>query len=241
MSHEFIVSALVSVWKAEHFLRGCLDDLLAQTLMPRLEIVVVDSGSPENEGAIVAEYQAKWPENIVYLRTEQRETIYAAWTRGAKMARGKYLTSANADDRHESNGLEVLTEALDDNPDVALVYGQSALIGDTADGRKVIGRTDWPEYDPRLLEVYGYMGPQPMWRRSVHQRHGWFDRDFTSAGDYEFWLRLAAGGERFKLVNQIIGSYYLRPDSAERRDKRKAQAETHYAQSRHRGFARKSA
>ena len=30
-----------------------------------------------------------------------------------------------------------------------------------------------------------------MWRRSVHDIHGYFDPSFTVAGDYQFWLRLA--------------------------------------------------
>ena len=33
-------------------MRGCLDNLLRQTLGQRLEIIVIDSGSPEKKGAL---------------------------------------------------------------------------------------------------------------------------------------------------------------------------------------------
>src|SRR5208337_1903982 len=96
---QILVSAIVSTYNAERFLRGCLEDLEAQTIAARLEIIVVDSGSHQNEQAIVEEFQRRY-NNIVYIRTEERESLYAAWNRGVKAARGKYLTNANTDDRH---------------------------------------------------------------------------------------------------------------------------------------------
>jgi Glycosyl transferase family 2 len=71
---RYRVSAMVSTYKNERFIEGRLKDLLAQTLGDQLEIIVVDSGSPENEGAIVRRYQKQHP-NIHYIRTEQRENV----------------------------------------------------------------------------------------------------------------------------------------------------------------------
>ena len=48
------VSALVSTYNSSNFLPGCMDDLTAQTLFQKgeLEIIVIDSGSKENEEKI---------------------------------------------------------------------------------------------------------------------------------------------------------------------------------------------
>lgn len=230
-----IVSAIVSAYKCARFLPGCLDDLLAQSIMPRLEIVVVDSGSPENEGGLVAAYRERWPEAITYIRTDETETIYGAWNRGIRASRGRYVTSANADDRHAPWALERMAAVLDADPGLALVWANS-LITMTENATwaepHAVGRTDWPEFDARRLAAYCYMGPQPMWRRGLHERYGWFDRDFTSAGDYDFWLRLAAGGERFALIPDCLGLYYMRKDSLERRDKPRSRQETLLARKR---------
>ncbi len=59
-SKEYLVSAIVSTYKSERFMRGLLEDLEAQTLADRLEIVIVDSNSPQNEGAIVKEFQKRY-------------------------------------------------------------------------------------------------------------------------------------------------------------------------------------
>ena len=42
---KYLVSAIVSTYNAEKFIRGCLEDLENQTIADRLEIVVVNSGS----------------------------------------------------------------------------------------------------------------------------------------------------------------------------------------------------
>nr|WP_167940963.1 glycosyltransferase [Desulfobaculum xiamenense] len=232
---EIIVTAIVSAYRCERFLRGCLDDLLGQTIGERLEIIVIDSGSPENESAIVEEYRRSHP-NVRLIRTEERETIYAAWTRGARAATGRYLTNANADDRHRSDAFEVMARTLDENPDVALVYANSRITAtpnQTFADCTPIGATDWPEFDRREFFRYNFVGPHPMWRRSLHGTYGYFDRDFEVCGDYEFWLRIARR-ENFRLIPEVLGLYFLSPETAERRDKLRSRNETLLARKRYR-------
>lgn len=67
---DYIVSAIVSTYNNEKFIEGCLRDLLNQTLGDRLEIIVIDSGSEENEGAVVRKFQ-ETHRHIKYIRTEK--------------------------------------------------------------------------------------------------------------------------------------------------------------------------
>ncbi len=235
LSKPPVVSAIVSTYNSERFMRGCLEDLEAQTIADRLEIIVIDSGSQQNERAIVEEFQSRY-DNIVYVRTEERETVYAAWNRGIRAARGKYLTNANSDDRHRKDAFEILVRTLDEHPKVALVYAD-VLITDqensTFDTARRIGTYNWLEFDPGALVQRGcFVGPQPMWRHEVHQEHGFFDPTFVSAGDYEFWMRLAKTRE-FLHVPQTLGLYLKSPTSVEHSNQGRAAEETRIAHSRH--------
>ena len=58
-SNGYFVSAIVSTYNSERFIRGCLEDLEAQTIADRIEIIVVDSGSEQNEEAIVKRISAE--------------------------------------------------------------------------------------------------------------------------------------------------------------------------------------
>lgn len=235
MSERPLLSAIVSTYASARFIRGCLQDLVEQTLFARgeLEIVVIDSGSPEGEREVVEEYQRRHP-NIVYLRTE-RETIYGAWNRGVKLARGKYLTSANVDDRHRPTGLERLVRALEEDPEAAVAYADVAVCETTHPdaGTPVIrGFFCWADFDRELLFRACYLGPQPVWRRALHDRYGLFDAGYVSAGDYEFWLRIAAS-ETFVHVPEVLGLYWLSDQGVGHRDRDLTSRESDRARAAH--------
>lgn len=212
-SGDPVCTAIVSVYKAERFLRGCLDDLLEQSLWKKgtLEILVVDTGSPESESDIVREYQSRHgSDRIRLIRTEDRRSIYAAWNLAIRQARGEFLTNANADDRHHPEGLERLVDALRADPAAELAYADSLCTRkecETWSDNSAHARFWWPEFDPDLLFQGCFVGPHPVWRRSLHERFGAFREDLRIAGDYEFWLRLASAGIRFRHVPDALGLY----------------------------------
>lgn len=209
------VSAIVSTYNSERFLRGRLDDLLTQTLYQQgqLEIVVINAGSKQGERYIIRDYLGC----VTYIES-LREPIYSSWNRGVLIAKGQYLTNANADDRLRPDALELLSKALDCNPEIGLVYadgfvtstenarwGQDCTISDKPPYH---GKIVWPEHNPKqLLQAY-YGGPNPMWRSTLHDEHGLFDDSFQLAGDYEFALRLAAHGVPMKHIPHVLTLFY---------------------------------
>ena len=56
-----------------------------------------------------------------------------------------------------------------------------------------------------------------MWRKAVHDAHGYFDEKFESAGDWEFWLRISKT-EKFLYFKEYLGLYLKSPTSIEHRD-----------------------
>ncbi len=214
---EYLVSAIVSTYNSERFIRGCLEDLEAQTIADRIEIIVIDSFSQQNEGEVIKEMQSKF-DNIRYIRTDKNETVYAAWNRGIKMASGKYITNANADDRHSFDAFEKMTRILEGSPEIALVYANVIITdreNETFDNHTPSGLYRWHDWDRNtLLTGVCFMGPQPMWRRSVHDEYGYFDESMITSGDYEFWLRISQTND-FYHIDSSLGLYLNSPQSIE--------------------------
>lgn len=214
--NQYLVTAIVSTYNAEQFLRGCLDGLEQQTIADKLEIIVVNSGSQQNEESIVREYKQKY-DNIVYIKTEYREGIYTAWNRAVKAARGKYITNANTDDRHRRDALEIMADTLESAPDVGLVYGDQ-ICTDTPNGtfanHHAIQMVRKPEYSRQGLLLGCCTGSQPMWRKSVHDEIGYFDDSLTCAADWDFWLRIS---EKYQLkhIPEFLGIYYYNKEGIE--------------------------
>lgn len=109
-----LVSVVISTYRSEKFIRPCLENLLRQTIFDRCEIIVVDSGSPENERVIVAEFQEKFP-NIRYVRTP-RETHSTAWNHGLALARGRFWARVNTDDSLRTDALEIFARRWKNTP-----------------------------------------------------------------------------------------------------------------------------
>jgi hypothetical protein len=51
----------------------------------------------------------------------------------------------------------------------------------------------------------------PMWRRSIHDRFGYFDEDYLTSSDADLWLKAAKGGSQMKKIDDTVGIYYYNP------------------------------
>jgi glycosyltransferase involved in cell wall biosynthesis len=215
-SDEILVSAIVSTYNAEEFIRGCLEDLENQTIADKLEIIVVNSGSQQNEESIVREFQEKYS-NIVYIKTEQKEGVYSAWNRAIKVARGRFLTNANTDDRHRKDALEILSKELINNPEIALVYADQICTetpNATFETHNAVETHPQPDYNRERLLQGCCVGSQPIWRSSLHKELGYFDETLDCAGDWDFWLRVSEK-YTFKRVLEFLGLYYFNREGIE--------------------------
>jgi len=216
---NYLVTAIVSTYKSEKFIRGCLEDLENQTIADKTEIIVIDSASPECEGDIVREFQEKYS-NIRYFRTPQRESLYKSWNRAIKMATGKYITTANTDDRHRSDALEIMSNALNQNQDIHLVYAdcfESTIPNETFDQCFKTRRYHYPDYFPPSSLLAYQFGPQPMWKKEIHDKLGYFNEEFQVVGDYDFNIRFAFNYQAFH-INQPLGLYLKHNASISFRD-----------------------
>lgn len=231
---EYLVTAIVSTYESEEFIGSCLDDLVRQTIADRLEVLVVDAASPQNERAVVEQFQRRHP-NIRYIRTPERIGVYAAWNLAAREARGRYLVSASTNDRLAPHALEMLASVLEERPEVAITYGSSLLTRQphqTLDQFDFAGAYIWPGFTFRSLLREPAVGPHAMWRRKLHKHYGYFDEQFAAIADQDFWLRIGRHEELWN-IHDVTGLYWTTDESLSG-DIARAQAEYREINERHR-------
>lgn len=217
------VTSIVSVYKSDGILEGCLLDLTRQSLFKRgeLEIIIIDAASPQDETQWVKAFQAEFPNAIRYHRTRNRIGLYKAWNIGAKMAKGSFLTNANVDDRHESSCLERLRDALIENERLELVYGQqktSRIVIDSFEDADYCCCNIPPVGFTPLLLLLHPGGCHPMWRKETHDRLGGFDEQFRIIGDYDFSIRLGSTGQ-ISRVDEAWSVFTISDHALSARDK----------------------
>ncbi len=210
-SKKILVSAIVSTYNSEKFIRGKIEDLLAQTIGAQLEIVIVNSGSRQNEDRIIQEYINKY-EMIKYIRTDERETIYKAWNRAIKISTGKYITNSNTDDRLKADAYEILSSELERNHDLGLVYANQ-FISHVPNQKftEITKKKVWsiPKFDLLTHLDRCVVLSQPMWRASIHfEQNIWFNDELEICGDHDFVLRLL---KHYKIsyLPTSLGTFYV--------------------------------
>lgn len=210
------ISVVISTYKSEEFIAVCLEELIKQTIFKKLEIIIVDASSPQREKDVVSLYQKQY-DNIYYIRLNKRIGIYPAWNIGIQKTKSPYVTAFSTNDRLNPTAYEILSKALDDNPEIDLVYGDTFLspiphtpFESGCDIPSMVFK--WPEYSYRYLLTNNCIGPHPMWRRRVHTHVGYFDEQYIALGDQEFWLRL---GRKFRMLHLpfFSGLFWWTPNS----------------------------
>ena len=215
----FCVSAIVSAFNSEKFIVDRLQNLVEQSLFPedQLEIIVIDSGSLQNEGRHVLEFMRRF-RHIVYVRTSRRESVYGAWNRGIRLSQGKYIINANTDDRFAVDALERMSAELEADSEVAAVYGdwlQTETENDRFDSDTPKQRFAYPEFNPLLLFHGQITSHAALIRKTVFEKIGAYDGNFKVYGDREFMLRFAVNGYKAKKTQEVVGLYLKNPKGLE--------------------------
>jgi hypothetical protein len=214
-------SLFTSVFKAEEYLEGFFQDIVRQTMFQagKLELVLVhpkESPTFEQEEKIINKYLRKHSEQIKYVVPEEEDKgVYWAWNIGIENSTGEYLSNANVDDRKSADSVERHARALYTNSDVSVVYAGNLLTqkpNETFEQNTSNGRQYHTEHHSKEAMLRGNAPHcMPMFRASMVERYGSFSEEYRSASDWEYWLRLTFGGEKFKKLDEPLGLYYFNP------------------------------
>jgi len=212
------ISLITSVFKAEEHIEQLLEDVTEQTIFKEKCEWIILNANPEGddvEEEAILKYVEKYPDNIVYKRLEEDPGVYAVWNMGIKMSSGEYITNINCDDRRATYGLEAQAKALMIEPDISLVYNDSYIVHEANVRHKDLvnhqQRYNFENYSKEAMLRGNLPHNNPMWRRELHDKYGYFDEKYRSAADWDFWLRCAFGGEKFEKLGDVLGVYYFNP------------------------------
>lgn len=223
------VSLITSMYKGDEHIREFLEDVVHIKNFNECELVLINANSPGNEEVVIKEYLQKYP-NIVYEKLTYDPGIYGTWNYAIKKARGEFITNSNLDDRRNPDFLIEEIKMLDANPDVDLAYADylwTNIAHETYTKRTNNIVSQGAEFSPP--QIYKCLpGPHPLWRKSMHEKYGYFREDFKIVGDHEFWNRAVAKGSKFKKVPGISGVYYENPESLSNNPQKKAQKDSEH-------------
>lgn len=97
-------SIIVPVYKAEKYLRRCIESIVHQTYTD-WELLLVDDGSPDGSGGICDEFAGRDARILVFHK--ENGGVSSARNLGLENIRGEYVTFVDSDDMIDARTLEI--------------------------------------------------------------------------------------------------------------------------------------
>jgi len=217
-NHELVI--ITSMYKGEKYIESFLESIVSQTIFDKCLLFIVDANSPENEYQTIKRYQEDFP-NIRYDRMTSVVGIYEAWNYAIQNSDSEFMTNANLDDLHRSDALELKVRALKENPDMDVAYSDvfySFMPNLPFEVFSECGvRTNLPGASKENLLRFNSPHNAPVWRRKLHNEIGFFETQYQSAGDYEFWLRAFFSDKNFIKIAEPVTGYLQNVDGVSTR------------------------
>ena len=210
------VSVVIPTYNAMAYLPETMANVLNQTYTD-FEVLVINDGSTDN----TQEWVAQIDDPRIRLISQTNLGLAGARNTGIKEAQGEYLAFLDADDLWESTKLAQQVRALDDYPEVGLVYTWVAYIDEQGNstGKIVNNANNQSEgnvWQKLTKSNFVECGSVAMVRRECFAKCGVFDCNLGSfVEDWDMWLRIARIYP-FKVIKQPLVDYRQVASSASR-------------------------
>lgn len=209
MKSHPLVTIVTPTYNHEKFIGKCIESVLAQTY-PYWEQIIIDDGSTDGTGDIVAQYTAN---RIKYVRQDnigiwRLDEIY---NKALRLSKGELIAVLEGDDLWPSYKLEKQVSAFE-TPGVVLSWGKATVVNRT-------GKTLYT--NPLSLRWFEHRSKEEVLQRLLFQNFitactamcrkdalfaigGFKQPQQVPYVDYPTWLELSLVGE-LKPVDEVLG------------------------------------
>jgi glycosyltransferase involved in cell wall biosynthesis len=201
------VSIIIAAYNSAGYISQALDSVQAQTFSD-YEVIVVDDGSEDRDE--LERVLESHPLSIIYL-TQENRGVSGARNSGIRIAKGTFYAQLDSDDQWTPDYLQVQLQFLTDNPDVALVYPNAVIIGDTYQAGSEFMKVSPSEGEvtfESLVRQQCTVMTSVTARMNAIKAAGMFDEDLRRCEDFDLWLRMVKNGGHITYHRQVLASYH---------------------------------
>ncbi len=194
------ISVVTPSYGYGHFIEWTIRSVLMQNY-PKLELIVMDGGSPDNTGEIIRKYRP-W---LAYAESKKDKGQADAVVRGFRHSTGEIMAYLNSDDMLAPGALQFVAEYFRDHPDVDMVYSHRVIVDDN---NVVTGHWVLPEHSDWYMQRWDYIPQETcFWRRSIYEKVGGIDRTYRFALDFDLFVKFMRAGAKIVRADRFLGAF----------------------------------
>lgn len=206
------ISLVTPSYNQAKFLEDCLLSVKTQAY-PNVEHIVMDGGSNDGSVEILKAYSARAGWEHLQWKSEPDKGQSDALNKALNVARGDIVGWLNADDRYRPSCFETVVRGFEKYPDADILYGDYTYIDESGRVWKLRREIEYNWFILHYLHMLYIPTPSSFYRRRIFEEGNGIDTKFDYAMDYEFVVRLAHEGYRFRHIPALLADFRLHPAS----------------------------
>ena len=206
------VSVAMCSYNHEKYVATAIESVLGQSFAD-FELVIVDDGSSDKT---VQEIEKFSDPRIRLFRFSQNKGAGLAAQRCLEELRGEYIAVLNSDDVFLPGKLERQVSFLEAHPEVAAVFSQAEIIGESGEPLKDKSNFYYAIFEQTNRSRQAWLNhffykanclchPSVMIRKTVQDEVGAYDPRLLQLADLDFWIRLCKKHEIHILPEKLSG------------------------------------
>lgn len=216
--YKYIMSIIIPIYNGENYIDDSVNSILKQTLgfKKNIEIILIDDGSTDNSGKKCQNYVKKYPNNIIYIKQENKG-VSAARNQGIAITKGKYTMFLDVDDKLEKNTLKKVYEFFlkhENEIDVVAcrqkyfeaACGYTSLDYKFIKGTKIVDIYKYPSYIQASVTSSVFLS------KAIKNRL--FDTRLKYGEDSKFLNEVILEKEKYGILREAIHLYRKRKDES---------------------------
>ena len=201
------ISAIMSVYNGEAYLKEAIDSVINQTFVD-WELIIINDCSTDSTEDILSAFAEKDKRIKVYTN-EVNMKLPASLNRAISLCSGKYIARMDADDICLPDRFEKQYRFMEKNNTVALsscrfMTIKNGFISSGGCG----GKNDTESIKALLLVTNPILHPGIIAKSDVIRSLG-YDKNFTCTEDMELWTRFIMAGYNIEIIPEYLMIYRL--------------------------------
>jgi glycosyltransferase involved in cell wall biosynthesis len=206
------ISIVTPSYNQASFVEEALQSVKDQNY-PFLEHIVLDGASTDRTVSILQEYSQRpdWQHLRWVSKPDQGQSD--ALNKGFRMATGDIIGWLNSDDRYRPLSFKKVVSALEAFPDADIVYGDYSDMDEVGRVSRIRREIEFSRFVLAYHRVLYIPTTSTFFRRRIFEEGNWINTRYHYAMDYEFFLRLANAGYRFRHIPHVLADFRWHSES----------------------------
>ena len=212
MSREPSISIVTPSFNQGAFISEALQSVKNQSYGD-VEHLVIDGASQDQTTSILRCHSEMECWHHLQWISEPDRGQGDALNKGFARVQGEIVGWLNSDDRYLPGCFDHVARAFELHPEVDIVYGDYRLIDATGRVERMRREIEFNAFILLYHRVLYIPTTSTFFRRRIFDERNFLDQDLHYALDFEFFLRLAIRGYRFKHIPVTLADFRMHKDS----------------------------